>query len=62
MHMLNTFLKGEAGTRLRFYGMLLSAILVLLSVFTLSQKGLNFGLDFTGGYLTEFYHPAKVLS
>ena len=52
--MLNTFLEGEAGTRLRFSGMLLSAILVLLSVFTLSQKGLNFGLDFTGGYLTEF--------
>ncbi|GAA67526.1 protein translocase subunit SecF [Pseudoalteromonas sp. BSi20429] len=52
--MLNYFLKGEAGTRLRFMGMLLSAILVLLSVFTLTQKGLNFGLDFTGGYLTEF--------
>lgn len=52
--MLNTFLKGEKGTRLRFIGMLLSAILVLLSVFTLTQKGLNFGLDFTGGYLTEF--------
>ncbi|MEL0639272.1 protein translocase subunit SecF [Pseudoalteromonas aliena] len=52
--MLNYFLKGEAGTRLRFMGMLLSAILVLLSVFTLAQKGLNFGLDFTGGYLTEF--------
>ncbi|KAA1156029.1 protein translocase subunit SecF [Pseudoalteromonas fuliginea] len=52
--MLNTFLKGEKGTRLRFMGMLLSAILVLLSVFTLAQKGLNFGLDFTGGYLTEF--------
>ena len=52
--MLNTFLKGEKGTRLRFMGMLLSAMLVLLSVFTLTQKGLNFGLDFTGGYLTEF--------
>jgi len=26
----------------------------LLSVFTIAQKGLNFGLDFTGGYLTEF--------
>ena len=47
-------MKGEVGTRLRFMGMLLSAILVLLSVFTLTQKGLNFGLDFTGGYLTEF--------
>ena len=52
--MLNYFLKGEAGTRLRFMGMLLSAILVLLSVVTLTQKSLNFGLDFTGGYLTEF--------
>ncbi|MBH0034839.1 protein translocase subunit SecF [Pseudoalteromonas sp. NZS71_1] len=52
--MLNYFLKGEKGTRLRFMGMLSSAILVLLSVFTLTQKGLNFGLDFTGGYLTEF--------
>ncbi|MBB1442579.1 protein translocase subunit SecF [Pseudoalteromonas sp. SG43-3] len=52
--MLNTFLKGEKGTRLRFMGMLLNAMLVLLSVFTLTQKGLNFGLDFTGGYLTEF--------
>ena len=52
--MLNYFLKGEVGTRLRFMGMLLSAMLVLLSVFTLTQKGLNFGLDFTGGYLTEF--------
>ncbi|MBB1287946.1 protein translocase subunit SecF [Pseudoalteromonas sp. SR43-6] len=52
--MLKTFLKGEKGTRLRFMGMLLSAMLVLLSVFTLTQKGLNFGLDFTGGYLTEF--------
>jgi preprotein translocase subunit SecF len=52
--MLNYFLKGEKGTRLRFMGMLLSAILVLISVFTLAQKGLNFGLDFTGGYLTEF--------
>ena len=52
--MLNYFLKGEKGTRLRFIGMLLSAMLVLLSVFALTQKGLNFGLDFTGGYLTEF--------
>ena len=52
--MLNTFLKDEAGTRLRFMGMLLSTMLVLLSVVTLAQKGLNFGLDFTGGYLTEF--------
>jgi preprotein translocase subunit SecF len=58
--MLNYFLKGEKGTRLRFMGMLLSAMLVLLSVFTLTQKGLNFGLDFTGGYLTEFTTSQRV--
>ena len=52
--MLNSFLKCEAGSRIRYTGMLISAIFVLLSVFTIAQKGLNFGLDFTGGYLTEF--------
>ncbi len=52
--MLNSFLKCEAGSRIRYTGMLFSAIFVLLSVFTIAQKGLNFGLDFTGGYLTEF--------
>ena len=52
--MLNYFLKGETGTRIRFMGLVLSTVLVLLSVVTLAQKGLNFGLDFTGGYLTEF--------
>ncbi|NYR10977.1 protein translocase subunit SecF [Pseudoalteromonas sp. MIP2626] len=52
--MLNYFLKGETGTRMRFMGLVLSTVLVLLSVVTLAQKGLNFGLDFTGGYLTEF--------
>ncbi|MBQ4832293.1 protein translocase subunit SecF [Pseudoalteromonas sp. MMG010] len=52
--MLNTLKKAGKGTRLRYVGLILSAILVLCSLVTLSQKGLNFGLDFTGGYLTEF--------
>jgi preprotein translocase subunit SecF len=52
--MLNTFLNYESGTRVRYTGMFISAIFVVLSVFTIAQKGLNFGLDFTGGYLTEF--------
>ena len=39
---------------MRYIGMFISVMLVLLSVFTIAQKGLNFGLDFTGGYLTEF--------
>lgn len=52
--MLNSFLNCELGTRVRYTGMFISAIFVVLSVFTIAQKGLNFGLDFTGGYLTEF--------
>ncbi|MDN3485443.1 protein translocase subunit SecF [Pseudoalteromonas sp. APC 3224] len=52
--MLNTFFKCETGSRMRYIGLLISAMFVLLSVFTIAQKGLNFGLDFTGGYLTEF--------
>ena len=52
--MLNYFLKGEKGTRLRFMGMFISVLLISLSVFSLAEKGLNFGLDFTGGYLTQF--------
>ena len=50
--MLNTFFKCETGSRMRYIGLLISAMFVLLSVFTIAQKGLNFGLDFTGGYLT----------
>ena len=52
--MLNYLLKGEKGTRLRFMGMFISVLLISLSVFSLAEKGLNFGLDFTGGYLTQF--------
>jgi len=33
--------------------MVLSAVLILLSLSTLVTRGLNYGLDFTGGYLVE---------
>ncbi|CAM3666169.1 MULTISPECIES: protein translocase subunit SecF [Pseudoalteromonas] len=41
-------------TRLRLSGLFLSLFLIIFSVIGITSKGLNFGLDFTGGYLTEF--------
>jgi preprotein translocase subunit SecF len=36
----------------------LSAIVMVLSISTLAMKGLNFGLDFTGGMLIEVSYPS----
>ena len=36
----------------------LSAILMVFSITTLAMKGLNFGLDFTGGMLIEVSYPS----
>lgn len=37
-----------------------SAILIVASIFSLASKGLNFGLDFTGGTLLEVGYPQAV--
>ena len=42
-----------AASKARVLGLLLSCVLVITSLGVLSVKGLNFGLDFTGGYITE---------
>lgn len=39
---------------MRFAGLVISLVLIFISTFGIASKGLNFGLDFTGGYLTEF--------
>lgn len=41
-------------TKYRVLGFYLAICLMLLSLMGLSFKGLNLGLDFTGGYMTEF--------
>ncbi|WP_394210774.1 protein translocase subunit SecF [Enterovibrio calviensis] len=40
-------------TKWRHAGSLLSCVFMLISIFFLSTKGLNFGLDFTGGMISE---------
>ena len=37
----------------RWYGLIFSAVLIVVSIGTLTLSGLNFGLDFTGGTLIE---------
>ncbi len=38
---------------LRFFTFIISALVVLATVFTISTKGLNYGIDFQGGYIFE---------
>lgn len=44
-------------TGLRYAAFMLSALAILASIFVISQKGLNFGIDFTGGTLLEVRTP-----
>ena len=43
---------------MRFAAFVLSGLLVAASVFLLAQKGLNMGIDFTGGMVVEIRTPA----
>ncbi|MCP1726266.1 preprotein translocase subunit SecF [Natronospira proteinivora] len=48
------------GRRKRIPAMVLSAVLIVLSLGALGVKGLNFGIDFTGGFLVEVGYPEAV--
>ncbi|MBI4030893.1 MAG: protein translocase subunit SecF [Proteobacteria bacterium] len=42
----------------RFYGLFASCVIIFGTIFCLATKGLNFGIDFTGGTLIEVSTPA----
>ncbi|WP_198264256.1 protein translocase subunit SecF [sulfur-oxidizing endosymbiont of Gigantopelta aegis] len=44
----------------RKVAMLISAVLIVISLVSLATRGLQFGLDFTGGTLLEVAYPADV--
>jgi preprotein translocase subunit SecF len=48
------------GRRKRIPAMVLSAVLIVASLGILGAKGLNFGIDFTGGFLVEVGYPESV--
>ncbi|MDT8311425.1 MAG: protein translocase subunit SecF, partial [Methylophaga sp.] len=44
---------------MRKFAMVISAVLLIVSVFSLATKGLNFGIDFTGGTMIEIAYPEQ---
>jgi preprotein translocase subunit SecF len=49
-----TFKKSHSLTKFRFIGFYFATACILLALLGIFSNGLNLGLDFTGGYLTEF--------
>lgn len=53
-HQANEGLVSASWSRYRLLGFYFSALLVVFSVLGIWLKGINFGIDFSGGYITEF--------
>lgn len=49
-------------TKLRYFSSLISLSLMILSLSVIAVKGFNWGLDFTGGVVTEVRLDSKVAS
>ncbi len=43
----------------RKFALAISALLLIVSVFSIATKGLNFGIDFTGGTMIEIAYPEQ---
>ncbi|WP_430009323.1 protein translocase subunit SecF [Methylophaga lonarensis] len=42
---------------MRPYAVVLSALMIIVSIFSITTRGLNFGIDFTGGTMIELGYP-----
>lgn len=41
----------------RKYALFISAVLIIIAIYSIATKGLNFGIDFTGGTMIEIGYP-----
>ena len=55
-----TFKQSHSLSKFRIISFYFAVVFVLFSLFGVVQNGLNLGLDFTGGYLTEFSTETSV--
>ncbi len=60
MNSISKNLKLNKLTRIRFIGLYLTIAVIIISLSGVIAKGLNLGIDFTGGFITEFSTSERV--